>query len=50
MKWNGKFASNAQLHSLHSMAYWVSEIMQRLNGKEILLFLIIMPGNNEMTR
>ena len=45
-----KFASNAQLHSLHSMAYWVSEIMQRLNRKEILLFLIIMRGNDEMTR
>ena len=51
-KWNGmeNFASNAQLHSLHSMAYWVSEIMQRLNGKEILWFLIIMWCNDEMTR
>ena len=45
-----KFTSNAQLHSLHSMAYWVSEIMQRLNEKEIVLFLIIMQGNDEMTR
>ena len=40
----------AQLHSLHSMAYWVSEIMQRLKGKEILFFLIIMRVNDEMTR
>ena len=45
-----KFASNAQLHSLHSMAYWVLEIMQRLKGIFFLLFLIIMRGNDEMTR